>query len=223
MQTPLIKSTNELNEEVPAGGFVNDVQGVVVDAAAAGTRASESQTGLGKPRVTYGSTDSKVGDAAFRDTSKLNQNTNSNKNGAPISPGMQQQNPQFQTYQINTPESVQRTRDRNSNIVRYQNDVGIDTYSYGFESDNGIVVHANGLSVDGVQEQGGYSYVGDDGQVYSVTYIANAGGYQPQGAHIPTPPPIPAEILKSLERNAISEAAGIIDDGKAWILFYVLY
>ncbi|KAF9410355.1 hypothetical protein HW555_010534 [Spodoptera exigua] len=34
------------------------------------------------------------------------------------------------------------------------------------------------------------------------------------GQHLPTPPPVPEEILKSLELNAKDEAAGIFDDGK---------
>ncbi|KAF7275559.1 hypothetical protein GWI33_011597, partial [Rhynchophorus ferrugineus] len=32
--------------------------------------------------------------------------------------------------------------------------------------------------------------------------------------HIPTPPPIPAEILKSLQENAAAEARGIFDNGQ---------
>lgn len=67
-----------------------------------------------------------------------------------------------------------------------------------------------------MQAQGGFSYTGDDGQVYSVSYTADEGGYQPKGDHLPTPPPIPEEILKSLEKNARDEAAGLIDDGKCF-------
>ena len=47
--------------------------------------------------------------------------------------------------------------------------------------------------------QGSYSYVGDDGQTYSITYTADENGFQAQGAHIPTPPPIPEPILKALQ------------------------
>lgn len=50
-----------------------------------------------------------------------------------------------------------------------------------------------------LQVSGSYSYVGDDGQTYTVTYTADENGYRAEGAHLPTPPPIPEEILKSLQ------------------------
>lgn len=46
--------------------------------------------------------------------------------------------------------------------------------------------------------QGQFSYTGDDGQQYSIQYTADENGYQPQGAHIPTPPPVPEPIAKAL-------------------------
>lgn len=70
------------------------------------------------------------------------------------------------------------------------------------------------FQADGIEAQGGFQYTGDDGQVYAISYAAGQGGFQPQGAHIPTPPPVPEEILKALEQNARDEAAGIVDDGE---------
>ncbi|KOB58180.1 Cuticular protein RR-1 motif 19, partial [Operophtera brumata] len=78
-------------------------------------------------------------------------------------------------------------------------------------------IHAEetGVENNGIQAQGGYSYTGDDGQVYSVRYTADANGFQATGAHLPTPPPVPEAIARALQENARDEAAGIFDDGKS--------
>ena len=36
---------------------------------------------------------------------------------------------------------------------------------------------------------GQFSYTGPDGVLYKVVYVANGDGFQPQGAHLPTPVP----------------------------------
>lgn len=79
---------------------------------------------------------------------------------------------------------------------------------------SGIHADESGVEANGIQAVGGYSYTGDDGQVYTVRYTADANGFQPVGAHIPTAPPIPEAIARALQENARDEAAGIYDDGK---------
>ncbi|CAH0590539.1 unnamed protein product [Chrysodeixis includens] len=111
------------------------------------------------------------------------------------------------------PERAQAALERNAAILRLDNNNDGETYAYAYETENGIVAEENGVATNGVQAQGGYSYTGDDGKVYSVRYTADENGFQPQGDHLPTPPPIPEEILKALEQNARDEAAGIYDDG----------
>ncbi|CAG9127082.1 unnamed protein product [Plutella xylostella] len=47
--------------------------------------------------------------------------------------------------------------------------------------------------------EGKFSYKAPDGAVIALSYIADENGFQPQGDHLPTPPPIPPAILKALE------------------------
>ena len=220
LQLPFSRSNEGLpeNQDIPTGGFVNNHQGVVVEAALAGTRASGSQSGLGGPRITYGSSDSKVGDAAFRVTNnRFPQGPASGllPNGEPDLSAFYKP-PSFK------PGNIQIIRDYVSNTVKYQNNIGLDKFNYAFETENGIKMSENGISRNGIQAQGGYSYTGDDGKVYSVVYTADKNGYRPTGNHLPTPPPIPAEILESLKQNARDEAAGLVDDGKC-LTYFLLF
>lgn len=63
--------------------------------------------------------------------------------------------------------------------------------SFSFQTSDGKSVSAEGqlknLGTEGeaIEVRGQYSYIGDDGVTYTITYIANELGYQPQGAHIP--------------------------------------
>ncbi|XP_039753488.1 cuticle protein CP14.6-like [Pararge aegeria] len=97
-----------------------------------------------------------------------------------------------------------QTRDGEAVIVNQDADVLPDQYQFSFKTSNDIQAQESGVLVnvgkenESIQVQGSNSYVGTDGQVYSVTYIADEGGYQPQGAHLPVPPAVPEYILRSL-------------------------
>ncbi|XP_076177093.1 cuticular protein 22 [Ptiloglossa arizonensis] len=79
------------------------------------------------------------------------------------------------------------------------------SYKWNYEAGNGIKAQEEGHVENAGQEteamnaQGSFSYPSDDGQQISLTYVANADGFQPQGAHLPTTPEIPRLIQKALE------------------------
>jgi Insect cuticle protein len=96
-----------------------------------------------------------------------------------------------------------KSADADAETLRYDNspNTGDGSYSYAFETSNGIKVEEQGYNTqqgDNSEQivMGSYSYMGDDGQMYTVTYKADANGFQPQGDHLPTPPPIPEAIQK---------------------------
>jgi len=95
-------------------------------------------------------------------------------------------------------------------------DNGDGSFKWGFETSDGFKAEQTGetappgparagKALDGGAEgagaedeegggeiiKGSYSYNAPDGQVISVTYIADKNGFQPMGSHIPTSPPNP--------------------------------
>merc|ERR1712127_687139 len=78
-------------------------------------------------------------------------------------------------------------------------------YSFSYETENGISVSESGVQKQigakadeaGTVSQGKYSYP-EDGKTYTVTWVADENGFQAAGAHLPTPPPMPAHVVKIL-------------------------
>nr|P85196.2 RecName: Full=Cuticle protein 2; Flags: Precursor [Lonomia obliqua]ABU88848.1 cuticle protein 2 [Lonomia obliqua] len=103
--------------------------------------------------------------------------------------------------------------ERNAAILRSDSEVTSQGFQYVYDTENGIHGEAAGVEANGIQSQGAFSYTGDDGQQYAVKYTADANGFQAQGAHLPTPPPIPDAIVRSIEENARAEAAGVYNEG----------
>lgn len=69
-------------------------------------------------------------------------------------------------------------------------------FQYGYETSNGIQVQALGNPA-GVS--GSVNYVSPEGEHIALSYTADEEGYHPVGDHLPTPPPVPAYILRALE------------------------
>ncbi|XP_046965970.1 larval cuticle protein LCP-17-like [Vanessa cardui] len=100
------------------------------------------------------------------------------------------------------------SREAAAEIIQQDADVFPDQYKYQFQTSNGIsaqesgVIKNPGREDEALEVQGSNSYTGDDGQVYSLKYVANENGYQPEGSHLPVPHPIPEYILRSIAYNA---------------------
>ncbi|CAG9858865.1 unnamed protein product [Phyllotreta striolata] len=93
-------------------------------------------------------------------------------------------------------------------IVKYENEgVNADgSYTWSLETANGIKAEERGIfkpgpnEDEGILEVSGMSeYTDNEGNPVRFSYIANENGFQPQGDHIPTPPPIPPAIQRSLD------------------------
>lgn len=74
---------------------------------------------------------------------------------------------------------------------------------YSYETENGISATQQGApkQIDkevAVVVQGNYQYDSPDGLI-KIEYVADENGYQPSGNVLPTPPPIPAAIVRLLE------------------------
>ncbi|EDW44339.1 pupal cuticle protein Edg-78E isoform X2 [Drosophila sechellia] len=69
-------------------------------------------------------------------------------------------------------------------------------YQYAFETSNGIQAQEAG-NVNGIR--GSSSYISPEGVAISLNYVADENGFQPQGDHLPTAPPIPEAIIRALE------------------------
>lgn len=103
-----------------------------------------------------------------------------------------------------------RSAEARANILRYSNENNGDgNYHFEYETENKISQQEVGQVKDVAPEggvtvvQGTYSYVGDDGQTYTVNYVADENGFQPTGNHIHS------EIQEAAAEAARSAAAEV--------------
>lgn len=66
----------------------------------------------------------------------------------------------------------------------------------------GYVKNPGSEGQEALVSEGSFSFTSPEGDDFTVTYIADEFGFQPQGDHLPTPPPIPQEIQDALDKLA---------------------
>ncbi|KAJ8732726.1 hypothetical protein PYW07_015325 [Mythimna separata] len=87
---------------------------------------------------------------------------------------------------------------------------GDGSYQYAYETGNGITADQKGElkkvgEVDALEVQGEFSYPGENGEPIRLTYTADENGFHPEGAHLPTAPPVPEAIQRSLDFLATAQ------------------
>lgn len=88
--------------------------------------------------------------------------------------------------------------DAEAQILSQTNDVNPDgSYAWSYETSNGIAAEEQGVGAQSAQ--GRASWTDRDGTPFSLTYVADVNGFQPQGAHLPREGPAPSHVLKALE------------------------
>ncbi|EDW17489.1 endocuticle structural protein SgAbd-6 [Drosophila mojavensis] len=77
-------------------------------------------------------------------------------------------------------------------ILRYDNEnIGTDGYNFGYETSDGVTRQEQaelknaGTEQEALSVRGSVSWVAPDGQTYTLNYIADENGFQPQGDHLP--------------------------------------
>uniref|UniRef100_A0A905HQX7 Cuticle protein n=1 Tax=Musca domestica TaxID=7370 RepID=A0A905HQX7_MUSDO len=79
-------------------------------------------------------------------------------------------------------------------ILKSESEVGPESFQYAYATSDGTEAEAQGQlknvgsEDEAISVKGSYSFVADDGQTYTVNYVADENGFQPQGAHLPVAP-----------------------------------
>ncbi|KAI9587666.1 endocuticle structural protein SgAbd-6-like [Glossina fuscipes] len=84
----------------------------------------------------------------------------------------------------------------NAHILKYDNNAnnGAVGYNFAFETSDGVsrketaILKNAGTPDEAISVQGSVSWVGPDGIQYTLNYLADENGFQPEGEHLPVPP-----------------------------------
>ncbi|XP_075167446.1 larval cuticle protein 4-like [Haematobia irritans] len=77
----------------------------------------------------------------------------------------------------------------------------VDEHGFQFVLDTSNSIHEDSAGDEQGNIHGSYEFVSPEGEHVKVTYTADKDGFHPDSALLPTPPPIPDAILKSIEYN----------------------
>ncbi|XP_029162569.1 endocuticle structural glycoprotein SgAbd-2-like isoform X2 [Nylanderia fulva] len=112
---------------------------------------------------------------------------------------------QYVAFTYTTPiPTTPTTRRYHPTILHYPRSTN-SLYNYTYNIDTSIEAqeegHFNnvGSNQEILEAQGSYNYSDNKGNTFEVSYIANENGFQPEGAHLPTTPPLPPLIKKALQ------------------------
>ncbi|XP_068145408.1 larval cuticle protein 1 [Drosophila tropicalis] len=89
-----------------------------------------------------------------------------------------------------------RAEDVHAEVKSEHSDVRADGFDSNLVVSNSIQQASSGDEHGNIH--GSFSWVSPEGEHIEVKYVANENGYQPSGAVLPTPPPIPVEIARAL-------------------------
>ncbi|XP_016947518.1 cuticular protein 47Eg [Drosophila biarmipes] len=89
-----------------------------------------------------------------------------------------------------------------ANVLRSQQEVNVNDFRYALELDNSVKVEQVGrLNNEEWVVSGKQGWTSPEGQAVGLEYVADGNGYRVVSANpaLPTSPPIPEAILRSLE------------------------
>ncbi|XP_075167447.1 larval cuticle protein 2-like [Haematobia irritans] len=87
--------------------------------------------------------------------------------------------------------------DVHAEVKQWKSDVRKDGFDIALETSNHIQQHSSGDEHGNIH--GSYEYITPEGEHVKVDYIADEHGYHPEGAVLPTPPPVPVYISKAID------------------------